>query len=227
MKLILAIANIIEWPFGKFSLVGNSNFFDQKHFPWVANIEAHWQEILEEVKPILAERDSIPSFQEISPDQKVITQDNHWKTFFLYGYGHRAEKNCLRCPKTTALMEKIPGMKTAFFSILSPGKYIPEHRGPYKGVLRYHLGLIIPEPKEKCWIRVGDTVTHWEAGKSLVFDDAFPHEVWNDTDGERIILFVDFVRPLPPWMDKINNFIIDLIGMSPFVKKARENFTKL
>ena len=27
------------------------------------------------------------------------------------------------------------------FSILAPGKRIPPHDGPYKGVLRYHLGL--------------------------------------------------------------------------------------
>ena len=32
-------------------------------------------------------------------------------------------------------------MMTAFFSILAPGKHIPPHRGPYKGLLRYHLGL--------------------------------------------------------------------------------------
>jgi len=35
-------------------------------------------------------------------------------------------------------------MKTAFFSILAPGKHLPAHRGPYKGVMRYHLGLLIP-----------------------------------------------------------------------------------
>ena len=38
-------------------------------------------------------------------------------------------------------------MKLAFFSILAPGKHIPEHRGSLKGVIRYHLALKVPEPR--------------------------------------------------------------------------------
>jgi beta-hydroxylase len=51
-------------------------------------------------------------------------------------------------------------MKTAVYSILRPGKHLPLHRGPYKGVLRLHLALRIPEPRLKCGIRVGDEVRH-------------------------------------------------------------------
>ena len=57
--------------------------------------------------------------------------------------------NCQRCPLTTQLVESIPGMKTAFFSIMLPGKYIPEHRGPYKGLLRYQLALKVPQESTK------------------------------------------------------------------------------
>ena len=94
-------------------------------------------------------------------------------------------------------MREIPGMKTAMFSILSPRKHILDHRGPYKGVLRYHLGLIVPEDAESCRIRVGEDFRHWEEGKSMIFDDTFNHEVWNDTDETRVVLFVDVLRPLP------------------------------
>ena len=83
------------------------------------------------------------------------------------------------------------------FSILSPHKHILPHCGPYKGVLRYHLGLIVPEDAENCRIRVGDDIRHWEPGKPLIFDDVFNHEVWNDTDETRVVLFVDVERPLP------------------------------
>ncbi len=97
-------------------------------------------------------------------------------------------------------MREIPGMTTAMFSILSPRKHILDHRGPYKGVLRYHLGLIVPREAERCRIRVGEDIRHWEEGKSLIFDDTFNHEVWNDTDETRVVLFVDVLRPLPsPW----------------------------
>ena len=58
---------------------------------------------------------------------------------------------------------------------------MPAHKGPFNGVLRYHLGLIIPEPKEKCRIRVHDQFNEWDEGKSLIFDDTYEHEVWKMT----------------------------------------------
>jgi beta-hydroxylase len=120
-------------------------------------------------------------------------------------------------------MEQIPGMKTAMFSILSPRKHILDHRGPYKGVLRYHLGLIVPADAEACRIRVGEDIRHWEEGKSMIFDDTFNHEVWNDTDQRRVVLFVDVLRPLPSPYAAINSLIVKLIGFSPFVLDAKRN----
>jgi beta-hydroxylase len=118
-------------------------------------------------------------------------------------------------------MRAIPGMKTAMFSILAAGKHIPPHRGPYKGVLRYHLGLIVPQPAEACRIRVGDEVRHWTEGGSLVFDDTYDHEVWNDTGGQRVVLFVDVVRPLTGAAAQLNRALLWLIARSPLVRDAR------
>lgn len=213
----------IEHLIGQFSLVGDYTFHDPDQFDWVDQLEDNWEIIREELDDVLEHREQLPNFQDISQDQEAITSDDKWKTYFLYGFGYKAEENCARCPATTRLIEQVPGMKTAFFSILSPGKHIPEHRGPYKGVLRYHLGLKVPEPKEKCRIRVENDVHHWEEGESLVFDDTYYHEVWNDTDGERAILFMDVVRPMPFPLSAINEGIIRLIGLSPFVQDARKN----
>jgi hypothetical protein len=90
-------------------------------------------------------------------------------------------------------------------------------------VLRYHLGLIVPEDAESCRIRVGDDFRHWEEGKSLIFDDTFNHEVWNDTDETRVVLFVDVLRPLPFPESAINRAIIKAISYSPFVLDAKRN----
>jgi beta-hydroxylase len=114
-------------------------------------------------------------------------------------------------------------MTTAMFSILSPRKHILDHRGPYKGVLRYHLGLIVPEDAESCRIRVGEDYRHWQEGKSMVFDDTFNHEVWNDTEETRVVLFVDVMRPLPFPESLINWLIVKLIALSPFVLDAKRN----
>ncbi len=213
----------IERFIGRRSLVGDATFFDNNRFPWIAEIEANWQTIHEEAERLLEDRDDLANFQDISKDQIEITDDDRWKTFFLYGYGFEAKLGTEMCPRTAALMREIPGMTTAMFSILSPRKHILDHRGPYKGVLRYHLGLIVPKDAEACRIRVGDDFRHWQEGKSMVFDDTFNHEVWNDTDETRVVLFVDMLRPLPtPW-SQINRAIVKAISYSPFVLDAKRN----
>ncbi len=213
----------LDWVFGRYSLVGDQPIHDAADFPWTRQLESEWTTIRDEITPLLKHRDALPSFHDIAKDASTISQDDRWKTFFLYGYGEKAEQNCARCPRTTELVEQIPGMTTAFFSILSPGKHIPAHRGPYKGVLRYHLGLKVPEPADQCRIRVDDQITHWNEGEGLIFDDTYNHEVWNETDGERAILFVDFKRPLPTPLSQFNDLVMELIRRTSVVQDAREN----
>ncbi|MDG2618036.1 aspartyl/asparaginyl beta-hydroxylase domain-containing protein [Thermoleptolyngbya sichuanensis XZ-Cy5] len=218
-KLVRSLEDLIA----KYSAVGDGAFFEVQQFPWAGLLETNWKTIRAELDNLLKDVYSIPNFQDISTDQISITQDNLWKTYFLYGYGYKAEQNCLRCPETTRLVEQIPGMKTAFFSILLSHKTIPEHRGPYKGLLRYHLGLKVPAAAEQCGIRVGSGVRHWQEGKSLIFDDTFPHSAWNHTDDMRVILFVDFIRPMRAPVSWFNQFMIQLIAWSPYVQSGRKN----
>ena len=203
------------------SRLGNPPFFSNRDFLWSYGMEANWETIRAELDEVLRYRDDLPNFQDISTDQESITDDDRWKTFFLYGFGFRSDSNCARCPETARLVESIPGMKTAMFSILSPHKHIPDHCGPYKGIVRYHLALKVPEPREQCRIRVGDEIVTWEEGRSLIFDDTYEHEVWNDTDGERVVLFVDVVRPLRFPMNVVNAVVISAIARSPFIADAK------
>jgi beta-hydroxylase len=211
----------IEKLIARASLVGDRTFFEPSEFPWTRRLEEGWPEIRAELERVLEDREHLPNFQDISVDQASITRDDKWKTYFLYGYGFRSDANCARCPQTARLCREIPGMKTAFFSILSPQKHIEAHRGPYKGVLRYHLGLRIPEPSEGCRIRVAEDVRHWREGGSLVFDDTYEHEAWNETDGVRVVLFVDFVRPLRFPASLVNRLVLAAIAFSPFIGDAK------
>ncbi len=212
-----------EWIVRRFSSVGQHPFFNPSDFAWIPHIEAGWITIREEVRALLSERERIPSFHEVSPDQVEITHDDKWRTYWLYAYGRKIAGNCRRCPETTRFVEAIPAIKTAFFSILAPRKHIPEHRGPYAGVLRFHLGLIVPRQKEVCRIRVDSDVAHWEEGRSLVFDDTYMHEVWNDTDEERVVLFMDFARPLPFPVSVLNAAVIWLFSRSGYIQDIVEN----
>ncbi len=213
----------IERFIGKRSLVGDATFFPLERFPWVEQVEKNWPVITEELAAVLSDHAALPNFQDISKDQIEITDDDRWKTFFIYGYGFEAKLGVEMCPRTAEVMRQIPGMTTAMFSILSPRKHILDHRGPYKGVLRYHLGLIVPKDAEACRIRVGEDIRHWEEGRSMIFDDTFNHEVWNDTDETRVVLFVDVLRPLPFPESAINKLIVKVIGYSPFVLDAKRN----
>ena len=217
------VINLIERLIKRFSLVGDHRFFDPDTFDWNALLEANAPAIRQELDGVLELRENLPRFQDISTDQVSITTDDKWRTFFLYGFGFKAEKNTARCPETTRLVEQVPGMMTAFFSILAPGKHIPAHRGPYAGVLRYHLGLKVPEPRQQCRIRVEDEFRHWEEGRGLLFDDTYEHEVWNDTDGERVVLFMDVLRPLPAPLAFLNKLVIKAVALSPYIQDAKKN----
>ena len=201
-------------------------FFDPQSFSWVPSVEAEWKAVRKELDDLLVRRDDIPNFQDISDAQKVLTEGDQWKTFWLYAFGEKAEENCTRCPETVRVLEHIPGMKSAMFSILAPKKHIPEHRGLWKGVLRYHLGLIVPKPAGSSRIRVGKDVQSWEEGKSMIFDDSHPHEVWNDCDSQRVVLFVDVERPLVFPLSLINRAVIWLISRSHSVAEPMDRVRK-
>lgn len=214
----------MQWLVRRFSSVGQHQFFDPSEFAWIPRIEAGWSAIRDELNALLSDRERIPSLERIAPvNSPGGAQDGRWKSYWLLAYGRRTADNCRRCPETTRLIDTIPGIKTAFFSILAPGKHIAEHTGPYAGVLRYHLGLVVPRRKEACRIRVGSGLSHWEEGRSVVFDDTYPHEVWNDTDEERVVLFVDFARPLPFPVSVLNEAVIWLASRTAFVQDIVEN----
>jgi beta-hydroxylase len=113
------------------------------------------------------------------------------------------------------------------FSILTPGSRISAHRGVYNGVLRYHLALMVPSRPERCAIRIDGQTRHWEEGKSLIFDDTREHEVWNDSDEGRVVLFVDFLRDLPPPLSWLNRGLLRLIAASPYVRNMLANLAML
>ena len=207
----------------RYSQVGDTPFLEPATFAWVDLLEDNWKLIRAELDQVLKTPERIPNFQDISPDQANITRDEKWKSYFLYGYGYRIDGNCSACPETARIIESIPGMFTAFFSVLAPGKHIPLHRGPYRGLLRCHLALIVPEPRQDCWIEVGGETTIWKEGCCIVFDDTYKHRVENNTQGRRVVLFLDVMRPLKFPASLVNRIALFLIRLSPFIQDARRN----
>jgi len=178
------------------SLVPDVAIVPNEHFPFIAPLEVGWRDINAELDGVLKDRDSIPYFDKISPDQTRISHSQKWKAYFLWGMGEELTGSTARCPKTAALLRQVPNLRSAWFSILGPNYHIKPHRGITKGVLRAHLGLVIPQHWHECRMKVDEEMVHWREGKCFVFDDSRTHQVWNNTDEERVILLFDFDRPM-------------------------------
>ncbi len=207
----------------KYARFGNPPVYDNKVFPWAAQVEKAHPLIRAELERVLTRKSELPNFQDISTDVKTISTDQGWKTFFLLAFGMKSEQNIAQCPETWKAVQVIPGLKTAMFSIFEPGKHLPAHRGPYNGVLRLHLGLIVPEPRDKIAIRVKDQVCHWSEGKVLIFDDAYEHEAWNHSEKTRVVLFVDFVKPMLFPANFINWLLMNIALFTPFIREGLDN----
>ncbi len=218
-KLVRKIASFQS----KQSTVPDTPKISNEHFPFLKDFTDNWETIQAEAKEVLKFREAIPGFHEISPDQYRLSTENNWKTFVLFGFGQRLEKNAALAPETSKILEGVPNLQTAMFSILAPGYHIPAHKGVTKGILRSHIGLIIPKDREKCRIRVDDTITAWKEGEIFVFDDTYEHEVWNDTDEERVILLFDFDRPMKFWGRFLNSAFLKVMKLTAFYQDPKKN----
>ena len=222
-RAFMGVVALIERLNLKYSKVGNPPIYDNAVFPWTKEIEYDWRAIRAELDRVLTRKDDLPGFHELSKDVATISQDSGWKTFLLAGYGFKSQANINACPQTWAVCQKIPGLITVMFSILEPGKHLPPHRGPYNGVLRLHLGLIVPEPREQLGIRVENEVYRWKEGEVVVFDDAYEHEAWNRTPHTRVVLFVDFIKPTHFPARFLNWLLLHLAVFTPFIREGADN----
>mgnify|MGYP001799752363 CR=1 FL=1 len=195
-----------------------------KHFPAHQLLKDNWEVIKEELVQVLNEEESIPEFQQVDKIQRFINKDNvAWRIFMFMAYGNWQDSNCAKTPKTAALLKQIPGITTAMFSILGPHKHIPLHNGFYKGVYRYHLGLIIPKEGE-CYIVNGGERYDWVEGEDVLFDDTYKHAVWNKTEETRVVLFCDIFRTdLPKIFQPMNRWVYGLREKSNRLKNVLKN----
>ena len=196
-----------------------------KHFEGHKLLKDNWKVIQEELIEVLRNENDIPKFHEVDKIQRFISDKDKsaWRVFMFKAYDNWQEANCAKAPKTTELMKKIPGITTAMFSILGPHKHIPPHNGFYKGVYRYHLGLIIPKEGE-CYIVNGGQRYDWVEGEDVLFDDTYKHAVWNKTEETRVVLFCDIFRTdLPKVFQQLNRWVYGLREKSQRLKNVLKN----
>lgn len=169
------------------------------NFEGARDFQLAWRDIREEALAVAENLGAVPRFHEIMAEQADISaaDGRDWRMFMLKAYGAAFPANLARCPVTAALLEAHPEVLTASFSFFAPGKRVPRHSGPFKGILRYHLGLVVPldrQGRPAAGLRILERDYHLAEGEGLLWDDTFAHEAWNLGGGLRIALLLDVKR---------------------------------
>ena len=210
------IERLLKKPFHKYCLLGDQKYFDPYYFPVAKELEDNFPVIQAELKAILERYDDFAPFQSISPDQTYISNDDKWRMFFFKAAGVNFGRNQDFAPETFKILNKHKDVISAYISVLGPRKMLMPHEGPWSGILRMHLGVVIPDT-EKCTLVNGGEKYHWQEGKTVLFDDTYEHIAVNETDHIRAILFLDVMRPLPqPWKF-INWAVLRLSILFPYI----------
>src|SRR3954447_3914809 len=162
-------------------------FFDvRQSFPALDQATQAHPVIRREFDLLMAHSNDMPQYHEVDSGEGRIsdTTPKRWNVFMLEIMGHKPAANRAVCPETCRVLARVPNMIQAFFSILEPGKSVPEHEGPYLGYLRYHLGLRAPSQNPpKLVVNRQDYV--WREGEAVLFDDSWPHSVVNSASETR------------------------------------------
>ena len=179
-------------------------FHPRRLFPWIEDIEGATPTIVDELRTVMAaERaELVPyvQFEEHVPmDQwRPLNRNPDWTAIHLIQHGKVNDANARHCPRTMALLERLPqpdipgASPNAMFSLLAPKTVIPPHVGISNTRLVCHLPLIVPEG---CWFRVGAQTRLWKAGEAFVFDDTMEHEAANPSDELRVVFIFDVWHP--------------------------------
>ncbi len=163
---------------------------------------------------------SVPRFHELMPQQASISNqdDRDWRMLIVKAYGVSIAANAQRCPVLARHVAADPDVLSAALSFLAPGKKVPEHRGPFRGVLRYYLGLSVPldaAGRPGAVLTIDGTEHRIATGQALLWDDTYPHAVRNDTSEVRIALLLDVRRrALPRDLKIISKLLIAAAGIA-------------
>jgi len=180
-------------------------YYGRERFPWQAELEAATDVIREELLDVLADSESLEPFLGRQTEEELkghlrssSAQPAQWDGYFFYRHGERFDDHHARCPRTSAVLERVPLVRIrdhapeTLFSVLRPGTHILPHRGVTNTRLVTHLPLIVPPD---CAINVGGELHEWKEGRCVTFDDTFEHEAWNRSDRTRVVVILDSWNP--------------------------------
>lgn len=97
-------------------------------------------------------------------------------------------------PRIRELIEKDQDrISLAAFSRLGPGAFLRPHKHENEGHLIFHMGIEIPQGA--VGLQNSRGIHEWKRpGDWVLFDDTKIHSAWNQTEGERVVFYLDFIH---------------------------------
>ena len=171
---------------------------DRDQFPELQVIQDNWETIRREAVALYDDR----VFDQTSDPESSAYYDIGFRTFQKYGwskfylkwYGTQHNSAQASCPETLKILDQVPSVNGAMFSILPVGSQLTRHADPVACSLRYHLGLSTPND-DRCYINIDGQDYSWRDGEDLIFDETYLHYAHNDAKQYRLILMCDVERP--------------------------------
>lgn len=202
------------------------------NFHELDEIQNNWEAIREEVVNLYRQR----YFELTKKPGSEAFYDIGFRTFFKYGwsrfylkwYGYTHDSAKKLCPNTVRILEQIPSVNGAMFSILPVNGQLTRHLDPLACSLRYHLGLDTPN-SDDCFINVDGVSYSWRNGKALLFDETYLHYAKNNSDNYRLILMCDVDRPMNFLGRFINFFYKGLMRLTvvPNIEGDKRGFANI
>lgn len=175
-----------DWYKGNFPV-----FYESKDIPASAILRDNYPVIKAEIIDFFSKQG-----KEIKPNFTPYSyREAGWRTVNLFSYFMKYSKKCAYFPKTTKIVESIPGMSGAQIAVLYPRTRIKAHFGDSNAFVRTHIGIKIPGTLPEIGFRVKNKEVCWKEGDVFSFCAVHRHYAWNNTDEIRIMFQVDTFRP--------------------------------
>ena len=202
-----------------------------KFFPQHKIFNQNFEIIKKEVNGLLKYVDHIPLTHEAIPGNEYISRDydkttgKGWKTCAIKLEGSLTEIGKLHCPKLSKLVD-IPIIRNATVSILEGKRHIPIHCGYFKGYIRYLFCVIEPK-KDHCFIYINKEKYIFKENEGILWDDLFPHEVYNMSNDYRVCIYLDLLRKLDnKLLDFLLKKIVNMTKYATLVSKLNASYEK-
>lgn len=179
--------------------LNNPPIFDTALFPGGQELIDDFDAIRAECVALAIEGEP-PTFDELMPGQRDFYEHDqrNWRMAVMRTYCGDVAENLARTPRLKAFLDRHPEVTTAVISVFEPQKHVAPHDGPFRGIMRYHLGLLVEsyEDGTTAGKLIVDGETYYvREGESMLWDDTYIHEAYNTSDKPRIALLLDVYRP--------------------------------